>query len=453
MVKCFCQHSAFSIVLVPWILCTWHLNKLRADEYCPSMEAVLQTDDGQTLPREHAVVIFDAMLKYPETRYWMGNAWIDRNQIVPLGGAAAYYTNYLETHPKDAEALRRRAAVYCRLGHLTEALLDFNEALTHSPNHALALTGRSRFYLSQGSLEQSIRDSDRALELLPDHAWVHIGRAEIYLETKRLDQCIAELKRALILCPRSPDAAQKLAHAFHLNDEQDASLAQYDLAKKLTPNWKYEFERTFVLIAKRDYPKAIEYLKKYELTVRPQATAHALLLAQSSKVDEAIKLLDGQIRFQPKSPSHYYHRGLVRLCFKQDPGGIADLSAALAIDPNYAPALTALILMRAMHPDPEVKNSTQAIALSSHALRVTGSQNPNVLFASAAAIASQGDFTSAIRKQQQGIEQSNSVRVKKLAREDLVRYQRKELPQGIPSFDFSILSSYILYPDLSYSSP
>lgn len=178
-------------------------------------------------------------------------------------------------------------------------------------------------------------------------------------------------------------------------------------------------------------------IAQYEkaLTLVPQLVEARVKLAraliQVGKPEEAIghyKLALADYLAGPANERLHIHNELGGLLFKQ--GQHADaayhLQKALEMRPDFPPALATLALVLATSSDAAVRDGPRALQCARRADELTGSRNPMVLDALAAAYAECGQFPDAIGAIQLAIELSDRMgnsALKKQLESDLARYQ------------------------------
>ena len=90
----------------------------------------------------------------------------DEEASSPLSPAnIASLTDVVTHNPNDAQAYNMRGAVLGQAGKHTDALTDFNQAISLDPNYAQAYANRGLVYRQTGKLDLALADYDKALAL------------------------------------------------------------------------------------------------------------------------------------------------------------------------------------------------------------------------------------------------------------------------------------------------
>lgn len=136
------------------------------------------------------------------------------------------------------------------------------------------------------------------------------------------------------------------------------------------------------------------------------ALAHLNLgttLLEMGQFDEAMRHYNEAARLAPDDPRPAYLMGKAHLQQRKGAQAVIHFQEALLLAPNDFRALTWLARVRASHPDPALRNATEAIALAQRADQLTGGSEPFVLDTLAMAYAEAGRFSDAERVIQQSI--------------------------------------------------
>jgi tetratricopeptide (TPR) repeat protein len=142
----------------------------------------------------------------------------------------------LETHPRQANLFKERAAHYSRLGNYEQAIADYSSSLAVLPDDADALHLRGQAYEQLGQSERALEDYRQALAINPRLSDVYIQRGVALGNAGNLRQSIASLSEALRLAPGNPDGYfNRGASYFQLGDFENA-IADFSSVIQLSPN-------------------------------------------------------------------------------------------------------------------------------------------------------------------------------------------------------------------------
>ena len=105
-------------------------------------------------------------------RLWVASktpGWIDRQYVIPLDRASAYFSSRIKLHPNDGEAIRARALLLMEEGKLDAAIDDFSAMIRNEPNVSMTWNDRGRAYMRKGDLDRAISEFNHAIEI--DSQW------------------------------------------------------------------------------------------------------------------------------------------------------------------------------------------------------------------------------------------------------------------------------------------
>jgi tetratricopeptide (TPR) repeat protein len=134
-------------------------------EVMPTKEFKLQlseraTDrDGNSLPY--------VIKKVDGQRFWVGDrepGWVNREEVVLIADAPAYYTRLIEKNPRDAWAYSMRAIAWNALGELDKAIKDHTANIRLHPNNDSAYFNRGIVWANKGEHKKAIADYGQAIE-------------------------------------------------------------------------------------------------------------------------------------------------------------------------------------------------------------------------------------------------------------------------------------------------
>jgi Flp pilus assembly protein TadD len=108
---------------------------------------------------------------------------------------------------------------------------------------------------------------------------------------------------------------------------------------------------------------------------------------------------------------------------------------ALELDDKLSPACNNLAWMLATHPDPQVRNGSEAIELAGRACRLTNNEQPYYLGTLAAAYAEAGRFSDAIATAEKARDLARKAGLENVARrnEQLLELYRAGRPYHEPA--------------------
>ena len=238
-----------------------------------------------------------------------------------------------------AWAYNRRGEIHSDAGQPRAALAEFDTAIRLDANCWLALHNRAISRAQQGQAAAALGDFDRVIRLNPGLAAAYWNRGELLGVLGRTEEAVADYSRALAQLPDDAELYDIRGHALHR-------------------------------------------LGRYQ---------------------EAIHDLDRSIELEPDNAEAYTHRGNVYAELSDFGRAVDDLQQALAIDADCAGANRSLAWLMATCPDSRFRDPRQAVAAAERAAKHSPHGDPFVLDALAAAYASAGQYSPAVRYQSEAI--------------------------------------------------
>ncbi|HEU4592289.1 MAG TPA: tetratricopeptide repeat protein, partial [Steroidobacteraceae bacterium] len=235
------------------------------------------------------------------TLVWRGNIYLDR---LDYDAALADFDAAVNLDAKNANSLAHRGLAYFWKRDMQKAEADFNAALAIEAENAVALRGLGALRRSRGENRIAIEFLTRSLRQDPDDTFALSNRAYAHAALDEDEQSLADAAAAIKRRPGITD--------------------MYDL-------------RTWILLNQGKKDEAAEELAAMRAANPRNARAEwfaAHHLWRLGRFQEAVEAMDFVIA-EKASAENYFRRSEVH-----DPadlaGRIADLDAALALDPGAA---------------------------------------------------------------------------------------------------------------------
>jgi tetratricopeptide (TPR) repeat protein len=245
----------------------------------------------------------------------------------------------------------------------TKAIHEFSEALRSSPTNVLAYEYRGAAYCVEGNIDEAIRDFSRGLQFDPANARLLFNRGSAYRSKCEFEKAIGDLTESLRLNSTN-DLTYKTRAACY------SATHQFDKAE---PDW-----------------------------------------------------CEG-LRLNPRDAIALYERGMIYSKLGRFDREVADYKAAVRIDPEYGKAYNALAWVQATCSVASIRNGKEAVEAATKACNLSKWANGEWIDTLAAASAEAGDFTSAVKYEQQAMEMSD---ITEQSRADMQRrlrlYQNKQ---------------------------
>lgn len=100
----------------------------------------------------------------------------------------------IDFDPEFQLAFKCRGAAHLRLGHIQDALADFNRVLELDPKNARAFHLRGLAHEKAGDYAEAIADLSKAIEINPQYGAAYYSRANLYSETGNTAQAAEDIE-------------------------------------------------------------------------------------------------------------------------------------------------------------------------------------------------------------------------------------------------------------------
>ncbi len=204
------------------------------------------------------------------------------------------------------------------------------------------------------------------------------------------------------------------------------AMSQFIMAWRFKPNPEYlAYASIAMVLYDEDKPElaAVYYQKQVQLKSQLPFVYdnYGIVLVELGRLDEAMKQFAIAARLDETSAQPHFLMGRVLLQQKRDAEAVAQLHAALQLDPNNLEMLLLTVGVLATDEDPHVRDGTEARALAEKLVKLTGGQQPAALDALAMACAENGQFDEAVQIQQAAVKSIETTGPK----EDVVTMQNR----------------------------
>ena len=256
--------------------------------------------------------------------------------------AAEALAKALKTMPHNAEALSNYGNVLTVLGHLTEALMAYEAALTLKPvpvfwfNRGLVLMRLQRF-------ADAVASYDRALTQAPDYAEALQARAAAFCEMTQFRDALASADAALALRPDMADALYLRGVALWRLKRFDTALDSYNLALVAAPGAPAVLNSKGVLLCSMGrYEAALDSFAS-ALAVQPDfvdcLVNRGIALASLNRHQAALDGFDQALALRPDHLDALNNKASVLTALEQFEAALDAYAAVLKRAPSDATAL------------------------------------------------------------------------------------------------------------------
>jgi len=268
----------------------------------------------------------------------------------------------------------------------------------------------------------------------PDVWLAHNNLGNLCERRGKLDQAIHHHSLALRARPQfdsnMADSHYNLGNALAAQGRFDAAIQHYQQALKISPNLVGAHNNLGSALLKMG--RIDEAVQQYRqaLQIKPDfAGAHENLISvlmMQGKVDEAVTHLRQVVQIQPDDAWAHNRLAQTLLTIGRDDDALKHFREAVRLKPDWPVPLVNLAWLLATHPDPGIRDASEAVRLAERAAVVTGHRDPGVLDALAAAYAAAGRFEPAIATARRAIGLAQASDLAERIRSRLQLYERGE---------------------------
>ncbi|MES1200048.1 MAG: tetratricopeptide repeat protein [Pseudomonadota bacterium] len=244
--------------------------------------------------------------------------------------------------PADAAGFIRRGYLYMGANRLDDAITDFDHAVALDPHNALALGDRALAHIWKNELDAAQHDADAAAAIDPNNAIVFQVRGLLAQRAGKNADAIAAYTQALVINPGDTFSLDNRAHVYHSAGDDDRALADAAVLLQRDPRRTdlYLF-RANIFRSRSDFAKVgAEGDALVATAPADDGYGHvvaARIYASAHRRDDAMHQFDVALAAKPEAYI-YINRAGVRLPADTS-GRLADIEAALHLEPNSADAL------------------------------------------------------------------------------------------------------------------
>ena len=276
-----------------------------------------------------------AELKTAQEYIGRGSAYMKRREYAK---AVADFDKAVNLDPKNSYGLSNRGIARFWNNELPLAKADFQAAAKLDPRDFVAVQGAGLVAAYENRNADAVAAFSRAIDLRADNVFALLQRAHLYRVLNDDDRALADVAEILRIEPQATDARMMRIDVLRQRNDLDGALAEIEAGLKAAP----------------------------EDRLLPVARA-SLLSTQGRKVDAA-KAFEEALNRNP-TVEGYLTRANTR--DKADRAGrMADLEAALKLEPKSTPALAMRAALRS-----EMGANSQAIAELTQALKLQPDNN------------------------------------------------------------------------------
>ncbi len=253
-----------------------------------------------------------------------------------------------------------------QVGYWRNNFTLFEHALRLNPNNFFAENNLAISYVNRGELEPALEHFIKSAKLNPHFGKIYSNIGQVQISLGRYEEAVEPFRTALRCDPKLASAHYGLAVTLEKEGNRAQAIQHLVTAIELAPDlWEAHDELGVLLQKEGKNEKALDHLFQAARLKPGSAVVRSHLAAaldQSGRATEAA----------------------------------AQYREALNLNPDMPGVLNNLAWMLATHPDPAVRNGTEAVRLAEHACQLTHYQAPLPVGTLAATYAEAGRFEEAI---------------------------------------------------------
>ncbi len=370
-----------------------------------------------------------------------------------------------------ARLAANRGQAYESAGMLTEAALEYQQALAEMPEYPRANLRLAELLQSQQRMGEAVPFLRRVLaadphdlstmfqlasalaavgdqpgakklfaqllEQRPEHAQANLRLGMLLQADGQLSEAIDCFRRSLQANPHLVEAHLGWAGTLILQQQLDDAIEHYQLAAKLSPqDADIQVKLGWAWAMAGKHQQAQECFQA-ALRLQPGAARAHLgmgnVLLSTGELEQAAQAYRRALALDPQLAEAHIALAFLLQNADQLTPALQHLQSALREVPNDPAALTGAAWILATHSDAAQRNPQQAITLAQRAWQVTGRQDPQAGQVLAAAYAAAGQFDVAIDVAQQAHALAQQLSIDPLARQ--LQQQLERYRQGKPCVD------------------
>jgi tetratricopeptide (TPR) repeat protein len=348
-----------------------------------------------------AVIIIILVLAGAET-------FATRRYLVHWRDTVSLQKHFLEVTPNAAHVHFNVGSALQSEGRHEEAISYYRQALQIRDNHFYAHKNLGDALAEQGQSAEAMEHYRRAIAIKPDYFQAYYKLGVAFQEQGKVNEAIEYYRRAIQIKPDYFIAHYKLGIVLKSQGKLDEAITHYRRVLQISPNHSYTHKKlgdTLFVQSKLD--EAIGHYRQ-ALQANPEyAEAHNNLgsaLQLQGKLDEGISHFRQSLEIMPDNSEAHYNLGKALVMKGEFNEALKHFREAVRLKPNWPELLNHIAQILAKHPDPKIRDSSEAIVLAERAAKLTEYQNAPILETLAAAYASAGRFEQAVTTTEAALE-------------------------------------------------
>jgi protein O-mannosyl-transferase len=313
-----------------------------------------------------------------------------------LRQAERCYRAAIEMNPSLEESWGNLGCTLADLNRNDEAIETYETALRMNPGFVEVRNNLAKALAASGRLEEAEARCREAAQLDPRSAEPHSNLGALLARQGKWEEAVAAFRRALVLDPGMSEARCGLGGALAKQGYYDEAVGELSGLLKVQPT---------------------------NAAVRLQLAG---VLVTQGKTDQAVAEYSELLRAKPTDPTAHYRLAQALMAQQDTAKAMAHYRAALEAHPNLADALNNLAWILATHPNPQLRDGREALALAERACRLTSHKQALMVGTLGAAYAEVGRFPEAAAAAEKAIalaEKANDTEVADMNRKLVALYR------------------------------
>lgn len=263
----------------------------------------------------NALYFYNATVRVSPHSWCYNNRGTTYAELGQLSDAIVNFNQAITLNPHDADTFYNRGLAQQAMRRFEDAIADFDQAIafySHSKDKAATYNNRGNAHIDFGQPQSTIADFNQAVALDPNYATAIYNRANARADLGQLVDAIADFNQAIAL--------------FHHNKERAIAYSNRGLAFKNLGELEYainDFSQAITLFTEKQ-DKAVAYNNRGTVYV------------EQGKFQDAITDFNQAISFNPNYADAYNNRGATRRAIDQPSDSILDFDHAIALNPDDA---------------------------------------------------------------------------------------------------------------------
>jgi tetratricopeptide (TPR) repeat protein len=336
----------------------------------PLLREAVSAGDPEVRMRARAILDEVKGVSNPNLHLEAAHSYLAQRQF---NAAMQEFAEAVDLAPDKPEIYAQRAAAWGAQGAWTNAVEDLSRAITLAPQQLEPLILRAEVYDELAEHDKAIADYTRAIELTGDNADLYCGRGKSWTEKHDYAKATADFQRAMELNPDDPRPFLLRAWVWSEQEKYDDAIADASRAIEKDPEDVAAFlTRADALVMKGEHARAVD---DYRAAVKDLginvavSTSFGCALFMTRQYDESRQVYSRALALKTDSPGKY--------------NNVAWIQATCPFD--------------------NMRNGKAAVTNAWRACEGTKWTRADFTDTLAAACAEAGDFTNAVKYQEQAI--------------------------------------------------